>query len=85
MVVGVFRGRWSSFGGGCVRCVLLSLSGGRAVIVLVGRVVVLLERPRSFAGVRLVGSGHGGSADVHRRCAMCCGSGQRCWYVVVVE
>ena len=30
MVVGAFRGRWSSFEGGCVRCVLLlSLLGDR--------------------------------------------------------
>ena len=56
-----------------------------AVVVLVGRVVVLLERPRSFVGARLVGSGRGGRADVHHRCAMCCGSGQRCGYVMVVE
>ena len=48
-------------------------------------VVVLLGRPRSFVGARLVGSGRGGRADVHHRCAMCCGSGQRCGYVVVVE
>ena len=68
----------------CCRCQAV-VGVCRAVIVLVGRVVVLLERPRSFAGVRLVGSGRGGRADVHRHCPMCCGNGQRCWYVVVVE
>ena len=57
----------------------------QAVVGVCWAVVVLLGRPRSFAGVRLVGSGRGGRADVHRRCPMCCGSGQRCWYVVVVE
>ena len=57
----------------------------QAVVGVCWAVVVLLGRPRSFAGVRLVGSGRGGRADVHRRCPMCCGSGQHCWYVVVVE
>ena len=58
----------------CCRC--------QAVVGVCWAVVVLLGRPRSFAGARL---GRGGRADVHRRCAMCCGSGQHCGCVVVVE